>query len=117
MRSRDKPSLMEHDPRKCTVPEDFAAGSVRCANGAAISFGTSWAINAADGRYGILLAGTKAGMQASPLTLVREKCGMLMNCTPQIDPYAGIASHSEEIRRFAGAIKTGAASPVPGGKR
>lgn len=110
----DKPSLMKHSPKKYTVPEDFAAAFIRFANGAAISLETSWAINAPEGGGGVLLAGTKGGMQSSPLTLVREDCGMLLNSTPQINPYAGIASHSEEIRRFVEAIRKGLPSPVPG---
>ena len=110
----DKPSLMAHDPKRYTVPEDFAAGFIKFANGACISVETSWALNAPAGTYDCFLAGKKGGMQANPLTLVREDCGMLMNCTPQINPYAGIASHSEEIRRFVEAIKTKSPSPVPG---
>ncbi|NSW55741.1 MAG: Gfo/Idh/MocA family oxidoreductase [Armatimonadetes bacterium] len=110
----NKPSLMKHDPKKYTVPEEFVAGFVRFANGAAISLETSWALNVPEGSGAIVLAGTKGGMQNSPLTLVREEAGMLMNATPAINPYAGIASHSEEIRRFVEAIKSGGPSPVPG---
>ncbi len=110
----DKPSLMKHDPKRYTVPEDFAAGFIRFANGAAISLETSWALNVPAGTGAVTLAGTKGGVQSSPLTLVREDCGMLMNCTPQINPYAGIASHSEEIRCFVEAVKRGGPSPVPG---
>lgn len=110
----DKPSLMKHDPKRYTVPEDFAAGFIRFANGAAISLETSWAINSPNGTYDVFLAGTKGGMQANPLTLVREEAGMLLNSTVQENPYAGIASHSEEIRRFVEAIKKGLPCPVPG---
>ena len=110
----NKPSVMKHNPKKYTVPEDFAAGFIRFANGAAISLETSWAINAPEGTGSVLVAGTKGGVQSNPLTLVREDCGMLLNSTPQVNPYAGIASHSEEIRRFVEAIKKGGPSPVPG---
>ncbi len=110
----NKPSLMKHNPKKYTVPEDFAAGFVRFANGAAISFETSWAINAPSGTGNCFFAGTAGGMQSSPLTLVREQDGMLVNCTPQINPHAGIASHSEEIKRFVAAIESNGPSPVPG---
>ena len=109
-----KPSLMKHDPKKYTVPEEFVAGFVRLADGKAISLETSWAINVPQGSGTIVLAGTKGGMQNSPLTLVREEAGMLVNSTPTINPYAGIASHSEEIRRFVEAVKKGLPSPVPG---
>lgn len=110
----NKPSLMRHNPKKYTVPEDFAAGFIRFDNGAAISLETSWAINAPMGTNNVFLAGTKGGMQSNPLTLVQEDCGMLINSTPQVNPYAGIASHSEEIRRFVEAIEKGEPSPVPG---
>jgi predicted dehydrogenase len=110
----DKPSLMKHDPKRYTVPEDFAAGFIRFANGAGILLETSWALNAPEGTYDVFVAGEKGGIRANPLTLVREDCGMLLNCTPQINPYAGIASHSEEIRQFVEAIRKGGPSPVPG---
>lgn len=110
----NKPSLMKHDPKRYTVPEEFVAGYVRLANGKGISLETSWAVNTPEGSGAIVLSGTKGGMQNSPLTLVREESGMLVNSTPTINPYAGIASHSEEIRRFVEAIRKGGPSPVPG---
>ncbi len=109
----DKPSIMKHDPKKFTVPDELAAGFIRFENGACISLATSWAVNAPGGTHKVFLAGTKAGMSNPPLTIVREEYGMLTNATAQVLPESGIKSHSEEIRQFAEAIQTGGPSPVP----
>lgn len=110
----NKPSVMKHDPKRYTVPDELAAGFVRFANGASLIIETSWAVNAPEGTYNVFLAGDKGGMQNNPLTLVREEAGMLTNTQVQINPDQGIASHSEEIRRFVEAIRKGLPSPVPG---
>lgn len=110
----NKPSIMKHDPKRYTVPDELAAGFVRFANGASLILETSWAVNAPEGTYNVFLAGDKGGMQNNPLTLVREEAGMLTNTSVQVNPDQGIASHSEEIRRFVEAIRKGLPSPVPG---
>ena len=109
----DKPSLMKHDPKKFTVPDELAAGFIRFEDGACISLATSWAVNAPGGTNKMFLAGTKAGISSPPLTIVREEHGMLTNATAQVLPEAGIKSHSEEIRQFVEAVRTGGPSPVP----
>jgi len=109
----NQPSIMRHDPKKFTVPDELAAGFIRFADGACISLATSWAVNAPAGTHKILLAGTRAGLSSPPLTIVREEYGMLTNATPQVLPESGIKSHHEEIRQFAEAIRTGGPSPVP----
>ena len=109
----DKPSLMKHDPKKFTVPDELAAGFIRFEDGACISLATSWAVNAPGGTNKMFLAGTKAGISSPPLTVVREEHGMLTNATAQVLPEAGIKSHSEEIRQFVEAVRTGGPSPVP----
>lgn len=110
----NKPSIMKHDPKKYTVPDELAAGFVRFANGASLILETSWAVNAPEGTYNVFLAGDKGGMQNNPLTLVREEAGLLTNTTVQVNPDQGVAAHSEEIRRFVEAIRKGLPSPVPG---
>ena len=110
----NKPSLMKHNPKKFTVPDELAAGFIRFKNGACLSLETSWAINAPVPDNGIFLAGTKGGIQNNPATLVREEAGMLVDTTVQVNPDAGIKSHHEEIRQFADAIRKGKPSPVPG---
>ena len=110
----NKPSLMKHDPKKYTVPEELACGYIRFAGGQGISLETSWAVNSPNETFDVFLTGTKGGMQKNPLTLVREDAGMMLNSGVTINPYAGIASHSEEIRRFVVAIEKGLPSPVPG---
>lgn len=110
----DKPSLMHHDPKKYTVPEDFAVALIRLANGATISLEVSWALNIPQHFDNCILVGDKGGMQQNPLTLVQEHSGMLINSTPQINPWEGIKPFEEEIRRFVQAIRSGGPSPVPG---
>jgi len=91
----NKPSIMKHDPKRYTVPDELAAGFVRFANGACLVLETSWAVNAPEGTYNVFLAGDKGGIQNNPLTLVREEAGLLTNATVQVNPDAGIAPHSE----------------------
>ncbi len=110
----DKPSMMKHDPARFTVPDELAAGFIRFANGACLSLETSWAVNAPEGTNRIFLAGTKGGVCNNPATLIREESGMLTNTTVQVNPDNGIASHSEEVRQFVEAVRTGGVSPVPG---
>ena len=111
----DKPSLMAHDPKKYTVPEDFAVALIRFANGATISLEASWALNIPAPTHNCLLAGDKGGMQNNPLTLVQEQSGMLMNITPEVNPYrSGPQNFDMEIGLFVEAIRTGGPSPVPG---
>jgi predicted dehydrogenase len=110
----DKPSLMGHDPAKYTVPEDFAVGFVRFANGASISLEASWALNLPGGVGNAHICGTKGGLQWAPPTLVTEANGMVANTTPQVNPFERIHAHQEEIRLFVEAIEKGLPSPVPG---
>ena len=110
----NKPSVMKHDPKRYTVPDELAAGFIRFANGASLALETSWAVNAPEGTYNVFLAGDKGGMQNSPLTLVREEAGLLTNTTVQVNPDSGVKPHSEEIRRFVEAVRKGLPSPVPG---
>jgi predicted dehydrogenase len=110
----NKPSLMLHDPKKYTVPEELCCGYIRFAGGKGISLETSWAVNSPNETFDVFLTGTKGGMQKNPLTLVREEAGMYLTSSVGINPYAGIASHSEEIKRFVAAVEKGLPSPVPG---
>ncbi len=110
----DKPSVMKHDWRKYTVPEDFAVALVRFEDGSTVTVETSWALDLPEHRWNVTVCGDKGGVQVNPLVLVREEFGALTNTTIQVNPYAGIQSHKEEIRRFVEAIKKGGPSPVPG---
>ncbi len=112
----DKPSLMKHDPAKYTVPEDMAAGFIRFANGATLSVQTSWALNVTEAAVGhnVILCGDKAGLQYSPLTLIREENGMLVNATPQVPVDVPGDIFVGEIAAFVEAILKGKPSPVPG---
>ncbi|MGQ9732924.1 MAG: Gfo/Idh/MocA family protein [Candidatus Zipacnadales bacterium] len=112
----NKKSIMKHDPKKYTVPEELAMALIRFENDAVCTLETSWAVNAPEGTFSCLLSGTKGGLDWNwdSLTLVREEYGMLTNAKPQIIPEAGQASHAEEIYDFVDAIRKGRPSPVPG---
>ncbi len=110
----NRPSLMGHDPSKYTVPEDFAVALIRLATGATISLEVSWALNIPQHLGNCILVGDKGGMQQNPPTLVQERSGMLINSTPQVNPWADVNGFEEEIRRFVQAIRNGEPSPVPG---
>ncbi len=112
----NKKSIMKHDPKKYTVPEELAMALIRFDNGAVCTLETSWAVNAPEGTFSCMLSGTKGGIDWNfdKVTLVREEYGMLTNATPQVLPEEGQASHSEEIYAFVDAIKKGKPSPIPG---
>ncbi len=108
----DKPSVMGHDPKKYTVPEELAAGFARFEGGACVSIGASWALNAPGNQSNVSVYGTEGGVQMWPFTLVREEYGMLLNCTPEVIGGGGAGSHVEEIAQFVRAITTGGPAPV-----
>lgn len=109
----NRPSVMAHDPKKYTVPEELAAGFARFENGICVSIGASWALNATGNQNNVSVFGTEGGVQMWPFTLVREEYGMLLNCTPQVIGGGGAGGHTEEIAQFVKAIRTGAPAPVP----
>jgi predicted dehydrogenase len=112
----NKKSIMQHDPKRYTVPEELAMALIRFENGAVCTLETSWAVNAPEGTFSCFLSGKKGGIDWNwdSLTLVREEFGMLTNAKPQVIPEAGRASHSEEVYDFVDAILKGKPSPVPG---
>ncbi len=110
----NKPSLMKHELKRYTVPEDFAVALVRFADGRTLSLGASWALNLAQETNQVLLCGTKGGLQLWPLTLVTEQNGVLTNATPQVSQFDGADAFYNECSAFAAAIKAGGPSPVPG---
>ena len=109
-----KPSLMAHSPRKYTVPEDFAWGLVRFADGRTLSLGASWALNLAEGTNQVMVCGTKGGVRVWPPTLVHEENGILANSTPQVTIYDDSDNFFLECQAFAEAVRKGGPSPVPG---
>ncbi|NLO06791.1 MAG: Gfo/Idh/MocA family oxidoreductase [candidate division WS1 bacterium] len=109
----NKPSVMAHDPRKYTVPEELAAGFIRFENGSCISLAASWALNATGNNNNISVFGNLGGVQMWPFTLVTEQHGMMLNCTPQVIGNKGLGGHAEEIRRFVAAIHGRGPVPVP----
>ena len=101
----------EWDPRKYTV-EDMAAGFVRFRNGATLTLEASWAAHIEHDVWTISLLGTEGGATTAPLRIFKEKQKTLLDVSPVQVPDA--KSHTEEIRAYARAIRTGAAAPVPG---
>lgn len=111
----DKPSLMKHDPKMYELPEDLAVGLIRFANGACLSLEASWALNSPEfDNWSVMLAGTEGGVVNNPPTLIREEAGMLTNTYAQVNPDAGIRSHSAQIAAFADAIVNDLPAPVSG---
>ncbi len=111
----DKPSLMKHDPAMYELPDDLAVGLIRFDNGACLSLEASWALNSPEfDTWSVMLAGTEGGIVNNPPTLVREEAGMLTNTYAQVNPDAGVRSHSAEIAAFVTAIRDNLPSPVPG---
>ena len=109
----DKPSVMQHDPKKYTVPEELAAGFIRLENDVCISLAASWALNATGNANNVSVFGTRGGVQMWPFTLVREEHNMMLNSTPQVLGNKGRGGHAEEIHQLALAITQGGKAPVP----
>lgn len=110
----NKPSSMKHDPKKYTVPEDFAVALIRLKGGITISLQASWALNIPGHRGNVTVCGNKGGITMNPLALTREEFGAFTTTTVVDNPYSGIASHSEEIKQFVHALSKNLPSPVPG---
>jgi predicted dehydrogenase len=109
----NKPSVMKHNPKNYTVPEELAAGFIRFKNGSCISLAASWALNAPCNQNQVAVFGTRGGLQMWPFTLVREEHDMLLNATPQVLGKKGRGGHSEQIHQFALAITGRGPVPVP----
>lgn len=109
----DRPSVMGHDPKKYTVPEDLAAGFVRLEGGTCVSVAASWALNAPENQNQIAVYGTEGGVQMRPFTLVTEQHDMMLASTPKVMGTKGAGGHAEEIRQFANAIRGRGRVPVP----
>jgi predicted dehydrogenase len=110
----NRPSVMRHDLKRYTVPEDFAVALIRFADGRTLSLGASWALNLAEETNQLLLCGTKGGVQLWPPLLTTEQNGILTNTTPQVSQFDGADGFYNECSAFAAAVKAGGPSPVPG---
>ncbi len=109
----NKPSVMKHNPKDYTVPEELAVGFIRFENDICVSLGASWALNAPANANNVSIYGTRGGVQMWPFTLVREEHDMMLNSTPSVLGKKGRGSHAEEIRQLALAITSGEPAPVP----
>ncbi len=109
----NRPSVMKHDPKKYTVPEELAVGFIRLEGGACVSLAASWALNAPGNQNNVSVYGTEGGIRMRPFTLIREERGMMQSCTPEVIGESGLGGHAEEIRRFVDAITRGGQAPVP----
>jgi predicted dehydrogenase len=109
-----RPSLMKHNPRRYTVPEDFATAFVRFADGRSLSLGAAWALNLREDTNQVLVCGTKGGVYLYPATLVREDNGVLTNSTAEVSAFDNADMFYNECSAFVQAIREGGPSPVPG---
>lgn len=109
----NRPSVMGHDPKKYTVPEELAVGFIRFEDDVCVSLAASWALNAPGNQNNVSVYGTDGGVQMWPFTLVREEHDMMLNSTPQVLGKKGRGSHAEEINQLALAITRGGTAPVP----
>ena len=85
--------------------EDSAAGMIRFANGAAMNFEVSWAINGAGCGLMSTLYGDKAGANLDPLAIYGEDGGYLTDNKPTVQQSQ---IFDNEIRHFLDCVQTGA---------
>ncbi len=96
--------------------EDFAAGMITLANGAAVQVETSWAsFIRDDSDIRLELLGTLGGAcltndDDNPLSIFTTQDGEQVDITPRLPDFDG---HWEELRAFISAIRLGSSSPVP----
>ena len=93
--------------------EDFAAGFIRFANGAALTLEVSWLLNqSAPESYGLQLYGTAGGVYWPELKLAHVQDGLLLDS--QIASETGADGHKHALAAFAAAALQGRGpSPVP----
>ncbi|MCG3179153.1 MAG: Myo-inositol 2-dehydrogenase [Phycisphaerae bacterium] len=110
------PKLMnqwgEYDRKKFDV-EDFAAGFVRFANGAALSLECSFMLNEKDPTMRCSVFGTKAGAMWPEMEIIGESNRVLTDTKIAYTPKNAPPGHEQECRVFAQAVLGGDKSPVP----
>lgn len=100
-----------YDPADFEV-EEFAAGLVRFADGAALALEVSWLLNMLEKElWGVWLYGTAGGVQWPDLRLSRTAGNLLLDS--QVANELGHDGHKNEMLAFAAAIRSGGPSPVP----
>jgi predicted dehydrogenase len=101
--------------RKVFDVEDFAAGFVRFANGAALSLECSFMMNKekSGGEMRCDLFGTEAGAAFPELEVYGEKGRVLTNTKVAYVPPKAPGGHEQECREFVQAALRGRRSPVP----
>jgi len=92
--------------------EDFAAGFVRFANGAALSLEVSWLLNICEPElYGVWLHGTAGGAHWPTIRLNSVREGLLLDT--QVVSDTGTDGHKNQLAAFCEAVRTGGPSPIP----
>jgi len=101
--------------------EDFACALVRFENNVTMSIECSFVVNLDQNRHGCNLVGDKGGAGISPLSVVIEQNGHLMDCTPQdmvdLDSQGQptkLTNHEKEVAAFCQAVLKNKPVPVPG---
>jgi predicted dehydrogenase len=92
--------------------EDFAAGMVRFADGAALSLECSFMLNEKDPSMRCSIFGDKAGAMWPELEIISETNKVLTD-TKAAEPRKAPGGHEQECREFVQAVLGGGESPVP----
>ena len=92
--------------------EDFAVGYINFENDISATLETSWAAHIGNPGPSFIL-GDKGGLQTSPVLLLQDKNGAMVDITPHISG-SNEDPHTTEVKAFIKAIKEGLPSPVPG---
>jgi len=111
-KSKDVVGLWGEWDRRSFNVEDFAAGTIRFANGLIMSLEVSWLLNMGERqRMRTDLYGSRGGIVWPSLQFFTERGGQLLNTEIEEPPETN--PHHEEIRAFAEAIRQGGPSPIP----
>jgi predicted dehydrogenase len=93
--------------------EDFAVALVRFAGGQTMTIESAFCVNLAEDKFSAEVVGDKGGATVSPLKVVLEESGYLMNCEPQ-SVKDRMPQHQAALWAYADAILDGTALPIPG---
>jgi predicted dehydrogenase len=111
-KSKDVAGLWGEWDRKSFDVEDFAAGSIRFANGSIMSLEVSWLLNMGERqRMQADLYGSRGGIVWPSRQFFTERNGQLLNTEIEEPPETN--PHHDAIRALADAIRDGNPSPIP----
>jgi len=93
--------------------EDFAVALVRFAEGQTMMVESAFCVNLAEDKFSAEVVGDKGGATVSPLKVLVEEAGYMMECQPQFVKDR-VQPHAAGLHAFAEAVLDDRPVPIPG---